>query len=149
MNEHLSEKNIQLFVESPEQLSESLRKHVEVCHACQEKVKLYISLYKGLSEIESPIVPDYFAERVLEKIDVVQRKYGFEKGRLPLIYAFLSAILFLIPVVFKNANTNFFPDSNFQTNSIIILAFLSIVFVINKLIGQLNAKEEWLGDITL
>ncbi len=66
---HLSDKQIQAFIESPENINAKLKTHLDGCSICQAEVELYKSLMVELKQEKIPESPGYFVDNIMNSIE--------------------------------------------------------------------------------
>jgi len=66
---HLSDKQIQAFIESPENINVELKAHLDSCSSCQTEVELYKSLMLELKQEKIPELSGDFVGNVMNSIE--------------------------------------------------------------------------------
>ena len=66
---HLSDKQIQAFLESPENINAKLKTHLDGCSICQAEVELYKSLMVELKQEKIPESSGYFVDNIMNSIE--------------------------------------------------------------------------------
>ncbi len=79
-NAHLTDRELQEFLDGTTLLSKAAERHVEQCPSCQASIEAYKSLYEQLRTADSPVIPDGFLNRVMGRVNserVLVRKHDW------------------------------------------------------------------------
>ncbi len=144
MNEHLKETEIQQLVEASLDFSKSLMTHLNSCAACKLRFNEYKAFFESLKEMPTPVIPDLFADNVVQAVKVKRQKEYLLKQQL--IYACIAGIASLL-IGFLFDTLSFL--STVSVQMVVTIGFLSFFFIALKGHGKVYRKEELLSDLTL
>jgi hypothetical protein len=66
---HLSDEQIQAYLEIIEQKNSEVQEHIQSCHVCQNNVQIYQKIFHGLNMAESPLLPKNFSRDVTLRLE--------------------------------------------------------------------------------
>jgi len=150
MSDHLTEEQIQLYLDNKEDTKlSSIRDHLDSCPSCMRNVERYKQLYHALAVDPFPALSEDFSREILSKISGSQKsRYNiFESGFTIAFFLFgiAASLYFVNPLPFLSKITNstltylggitskFLPELNGNT-PIFVVAIL--IFLVVELIDK-------------
>jgi hypothetical protein len=156
---HLSDDQIQAYLENKEQQNSEIMLHLESCHECQKNVQIYQNIFYGLKEAETPPLSNYFSNAVTAHLEKYQERRARLWEGIILFFIFLFAIVvsfyFVNPVptvldigklllggLTKSIDKVIYLLNGMLSLLLMIAAILFLFEIINKkiLVSMLNQK---------
>jgi len=69
---HLTDSELQEFLDGVTALSSSDRAHLEHCPSCQASLQAYKSVYEQIKSADSRVIADGFSDRIMERVNTVR-----------------------------------------------------------------------------
>lgn len=125
-NEHIHEREIQLFVVERESCDAEVVDHIRQCPVCAMKVEEYKTLFMAIQQQEKPAFDFPLADLVVAQIPQPRAKDSFDKL---LAYILVVSILLLIAMIiylFKDVSLNLDLELSTVSIALIIITILGM-----------------------
>jgi hypothetical protein len=150
MSDHLTEEQIQLYLDNKEDTKlSSIRDHLDSCPSCMRNVERYKQLYHALAIDPFPALSENFSQDIISKLSGSQksRYHIFESGFTIAFFLFgiAASLYFFNPLPFISKITNstiaylgeitskFLPEMN---GNIPIFVVALLIFLLVELIDK-------------
>ena len=94
--EHVSDKQVQDYLEDRNQLNPEMVEHIKSCDVCQNNIQIYQKVFQGLNVAETPTLSKYFARDIIRRVERKRERRVrlWESTVLLLIFLLAIAISF-------------------------------------------------------
>ena len=155
MNTHLADQEIQQLVEDLNADETQFTGHLEACPSCRAKFMMYKMLFKEMKRNYSPVVPESFAEKVMEvaakkQEQKIMHSYRLFYGAIVVLSLMVSMVV-AQNVAIKKIITGFHSPSPGKINGVeAVLVIGAVSFLYVCLSGYINRfkKNHLISDIT-